>query len=115
MASSSSAADAGARQRHAAASAREVGERLVRARDVALADAGALDDPLVGGVERLAEVGVGDDPGGDGDAEAAGRPRWERGSCAARGDGRELGADVLAQADLGRLDRDADGVLDRVG
>ncbi len=46
-------AHAGARQRHAAGLGGEFGERLVGARHAALADAGALDDPLVGGVERL--------------------------------------------------------------
>ena len=46
-------AHAGARQRHAAGLGGELGERLVGARHPALADAGALDDPLVGGVERL--------------------------------------------------------------
>ena len=38
--------------------------------DVALADAGALDDPLVRGVEHPGEVGVGQDAGGHGHADA---------------------------------------------
>ena len=43
------------------------------AADAALADAGALDDPLVAGVERGLEVGVGDDLLGQGGAPAGER------------------------------------------
>ena len=45
----------GARRLHA-----EVGGELAGGRDVALADAGALHDPLVRRVDRPGEVGVGD-------------------------------------------------------
>ena len=38
--------------------------RLVIGSDVALADAGALDDPLVAGVDLLSEFGIGNDAGG---------------------------------------------------
>ena len=41
------------------ASARQVRRRHARIDDVALADAGALQDPLVAGVDHLLEVGVG--------------------------------------------------------
>ena len=39
----------------------ELGRGLARRRDVALADAGALDDPLVGGVDHLGQLGIGED------------------------------------------------------
>jgi trehalose synthase len=42
---------------------REVGRRHPRVHDVTLPDAGALQDPLVGGVDHLLEVGVGQQPG----------------------------------------------------
>ena len=48
-------------QRLARRRRREVGGDLALRRDVALADAGALDDPLVGGVDHRGEVGVGQD------------------------------------------------------
>src|SRR5262249_32026417 len=40
----------------------QVGRRLAVVGDVALADAAALDDPLVVRVDHLLEVGVGQDP-----------------------------------------------------
>ena len=40
----------------------QVGGRHARLGDVPLADAGPLEDPLVGGVDQLFEVGVGQDP-----------------------------------------------------
>ncbi len=45
--------------------------RLAVARDIALLDAGALLDPLVGRVEPLRELRVGDDAGGKRGADAA--------------------------------------------
>ena len=45
-----------------AASLREIGGRHARIDDVPLADAGPLQDPLVGGVDHLLEVGVGQHP-----------------------------------------------------
>ena len=41
---------------------REVRGELAVGCDVALADAGALLDPLVGGIHLLGQIGVGDDP-----------------------------------------------------
>jgi len=49
-------------QRHAARRNREIARARAGVLDVAtLADAGALDDPLVGGGHELGEVVVGDD------------------------------------------------------
>ena len=48
----------------------ERGGRVVPARDPALLDPGALGDPLVVGVDQLLEVRVGQDVGGDGDAQS---------------------------------------------
>ena len=42
---------------------RHVRRGLIRSRDVALRDAGALHDPLVVGVDQLLQVGVGQQPG----------------------------------------------------
>ena len=39
----------------------QVGDRLVGGRAMAAADTGALDDPLVGGVDDLGQVVIGDD------------------------------------------------------
>ena len=44
-----------------AAPKRQVGGLLALARDVALADAGALADPFVGGVDALGQIVIGDD------------------------------------------------------
>jgi hypothetical protein len=41
---------------------REIAGRLAVGGAAALADAGARGDPLVGGVDELLEIGVGDDP-----------------------------------------------------
>jgi hypothetical protein len=40
---------------------REIAGRLAVGRAAALADAGARGDPLVGGIDDLLEIGVGDD------------------------------------------------------
>ena len=40
----------------------EIGGQFAVGRDVALANAGALHDPFVGGVDLLGEIGIGDDP-----------------------------------------------------
>ena len=86
------------------------------ARDVALPDAGALDDPLVRGIQRPGEIGVGEDAGGNGDADARHLGDGAAASCRGRGFALgELGADVLAQIGLHRLHRHPDGVLDGVG
>ena len=50
--------DARLGQRLAHGGQRDVRERLVLSGDPALADAGALDDPLVGGVDELRQVVV---------------------------------------------------------
>ena len=63
--------DAGAHQRLLGGGDAEVGRELVVAGDVALTDAGALDDPFVGGVDDLREVGVGHDALGQMGADAA--------------------------------------------
>src|SRR5262249_19553849 len=47
-------------------------DALVGARDVPLANAGALDDPLIGGVEHPLEIGVGEDSGRRGRSHARG-------------------------------------------
>ena len=44
-----------------AASFAEIGRRHARIDDVPLANAGSLQNPLVGGVDHLFEVGVGED------------------------------------------------------
>ena len=56
--------DAGLGHRAARRGVAETGERLPRPGDAALPDAGALHDPLVGGVEVRREIGVGHDPVG---------------------------------------------------
>ena len=58
--SMSFAVDAGLRERGRARGQREVGERLLLRGDAPLADAGALEDPLVGGVDVLRELVVRD-------------------------------------------------------
>ena len=55
---------AGGRQRRAARVRREIAGEFVLRRDVALADAGALDDPLVARVHHRLEVAVGDEARG---------------------------------------------------
>ena len=49
----------------------ERGRRLVVGGDVALADAGALGDPLVGGLDHAFEVGILHDAAGQSGADAA--------------------------------------------
>ncbi len=49
----------------------ERGGRLVVGGDVALADAGALRDPLVGGLDHAFEIGVLHDAAGQGGADTA--------------------------------------------
>ncbi len=46
------------------------GYRLLRSGNVALADSGPLHDPLVGGVEHPGKIGVGEDAGRNGNADA---------------------------------------------
>ena len=53
---------------------REIGRRLAGSRDVALADAGALDDPFVAGVDALGQFGIGED--GLGQIRAAADNQW---------------------------------------
>ena len=50
--------EAGLRERGLARRHREIGERLLVRGDPALADAGALDDPLVRRVDERLELGV---------------------------------------------------------
>src|SRR5207237_6447994 len=63
--------------------------RLVGPGHPALADAGALDDPRVGGVEAGLEIGVGQPPLGKGDAPAGdgGCPRSHRHSALSQATG----------------------------
>ena len=56
-------ADAGVGERRGGGGPGEIGGQLALGRDVALADAGALDDPGIAGVDRAGELVVGDDPG----------------------------------------------------
>ena len=58
----SSGVDAGLRDRLDRRLLREVGRRHARIDDVALADAGALQDPLVVGVDHPLEIVVGQQP-----------------------------------------------------
>ena len=60
MASSSGGVDAALRQRAPGGLHRHVGSRHLRIRDVALADAGALQDPLVVGIDHLFQILVGE-------------------------------------------------------
>ena len=53
--------DAGIRQRRARRRQREIGGLLAVRDDAALADAGALADPFVGGIDALGEIVIGDD------------------------------------------------------
>src|SRR3546814_11783356 len=52
---------AGLRHRLAGRGGAEVGGHLAVGGDVALVDAGALTDPLVGGIDPLGEIRIGDD------------------------------------------------------
>ena len=67
-------AEAGGLQRHARGGGAQAGGALVVGGDAALADAGAVDDPLVRGLDHALEVGVGQDLGGQvlADADDAG-------------------------------------------
>ena len=83
--------DAGMVERAARRIGGEAAGRLAIAGDIAVADAGALDDPLVGGVDALREFFVGDRRAGQRAADAERRPsalmphsRWRRrgrGNC----------------------------------
>ena len=57
------ALEAGILQRLARGGDREVGGQFPFRRDVALADAGALADPFVGGVDGLGQLVIGHDTG----------------------------------------------------
>ena len=54
-------ADAGIGERRLGRLQRQIGRHLAIARDVAAADAGALDNPFVGGVDALGQFVIGDD------------------------------------------------------
>jgi hypothetical protein len=112
----------------------QVAGRLVVARLVALADAGALLDPLVAGVDDLGQVGVGDDllgqigtDAGDGAANNAHCRVSPEGAAAslasgaAEGSGHDvgqpaqLGARPRPDSRCGQVDADADGVAEALG
>src|SRR3954468_2906399 len=79
---------AGVVERGGAGAGRKLGERLVGGDDVALADAGAAHDPLVGRVEALDDLGVADHALGQrgADAEdAGGQAAAARGGAVRRG------------------------------
>ena len=63
--------DAGAHQRLLGGGNAEVGGQLVVAGDVPLANAGALDDPFVAGVDDLRQIGIGHHALGKMGADAA--------------------------------------------
>ena len=62
---------AGIRERRARGRLAERSRRLVLGRDVALADAGALHDPFVGGLDDAFEVGILHDAAGQGGTDPA--------------------------------------------
>ena len=105
----------GALQRDLAGLATQHGDGLLRPRDLALSDAGALDDPLVGRVEHPGEVMVGEHPVGYRRADAGdlGEGTGDH-ACATVGAQGELRPDVLTQAGAGGLERHPHRVLDRV-
>ena len=70
IASRSCGGEPGPVQRLHAGLAAQHGDRLIRPGDVALPDAGALDDPLVRGIERAGQIGVGEHAGRNRDADA---------------------------------------------
>ena len=108
--------DAGALSALLAGLAAQHGDGLLGRGDPALPDAGALDDPLVGGVEHPGEVGVGENAGRDRRPDAGDlgeRSGDHRPGCGfALG---EFGGDVLVEAGSDREQGHANAVLDGVG
>ena len=107
--------DAGALHRQLAGLPAQHRDALLRPGDPSLPDPGALDDPLVGGVEHLGEIVVGDAPAAARRRRRSPSRRRVEGSCLGRGFPQgELRPDVLAQAGPRGLHRDPDRVADRV-
>ena len=110
--STSAAARAGVVERAPARLGGELGERLAVVEDAPLADAGAAHDPLVGRVEALDELGVGDDALGERGADAEDPGLQAAAALGAAGGGRRVragaavaGRPVVPECDVAAIRR----------